>query len=1005
MKRGLFLLGVFVTSLVISIIIFSNFVSADFCAPGEYPCTCKCGENDGDACFDDFDCPGGVCNNEYWTECVEPFCGDGICNNGEDCFTCIGDCDCPPCFSKCADACGIDWSGSCESSPVGVPYASRDCGDITQPFYFPEYIGCYTPTLGYCICREKCIEDYECPDTSVCSGSTMTINDWSCTPGHYCNLDSSISYTCGNTCDTSLHWTGSCTASCSSSTECGTCTPSCTCISPYVNANGLSFDGCECLPTTEVCDGLDNDCDGGVDENWPSLGNSCTVGVGECRRTGTIVCKSDGSGTECSVSPGSPVSENTNTRCSDGLDNDCDGLVDCSDSNCPDDYPTDVCYICTDSCSSLGYECGTHVICGVSTNCGTCLSGQVCNPSFECVTPNMYWASYSTEFPISSYSTDNLPYSIYMVIENSGLTQGTVVNFWVYEDDSSLDDSIRTETSALSATIDSNGRASRSISITETDIENSIHLWEADYENDDVYEFYFKVNDLNLYRSGNFNLGYSSAYCGDGYLDSGEQCDDGSSNGNVCSPSYDSSCTYCSSSCTTITLYGEYCGDGTCNGPETCGTTNTAPECNSDCGTCPADCGDGDIDSGEECDDGNTQSGDGCSASCVDEYCGDDVINNVDEQCDNNGQNGVACSPPYDDSCQYCSSSCIIVTLQGGYCGDDIVNGDEDCDDGNTQSGDGCSASCVDETCDDGIQNQGEEGVDCGGPCAPCTNPAPNWVSADAYETIITSSQENPRIFIEGITFRMIVTNSELSQGDTADFYIRERDSVTDDNIRTISGTVDSNGKASADWTIQEADLEAASGALDNEDSIYATFEFYFRLNGDSDIESGELVVLNEGGEEPTECTDDMCIGAQDCMDLTEICCTSENPCGITHTLPECDTYECTCMWDSDSGECNTIWSASGDLSQGYCIVDYVLTQTCDDANVASGTIQTTWISGTSNEGQTECNALNGNVFSYDCPAEIALPFFGTWGIIATIAIIIGIYVALSLRTENKKKK
>ena len=29
------------------------------------------------------------------------------------------------------------------------------------------------------------------------------------------------------------------------------------------------------------------------------------------------------------------------------------------------------------------------------------------------------------------------------------------------------------------------------------------------------------------------------------------------------------------------------CGDGNCNGDESCGTTDTAPECNSDCGSCP----------------------------------------------------------------------------------------------------------------------------------------------------------------------------------------------------------------------------------------------------------------------------------------------------------------------------------------------------------------------------------------------------------------------------------
>ncbi|MBK8414265.1 MAG: hypothetical protein IPL22_06950 [Bacteroidetes bacterium] len=32
----------------------------------------------------------------------------------------------------------------------------------------------------------------------------------------------------------------------------------------------------------------------------------------------------------------------------------------------------------------------------------------------------------------------------------------------------------------------------------------------------------------------------------------------------------------------------------------------------------------------------------------------------------------------------------------------------------------GPCAACPTATCSDGIQNQGETGIDCGGPCAPC---------------------------------------------------------------------------------------------------------------------------------------------------------------------------------------------------------------------------------------------------------------------------------------------
>ena len=74
--------------------------------------------------------------------------------------------------------------------------------------------------------------------------------------------------------------------------------------------------------TTEICDGKDNDCNGQVDEGF-NVGQSCSVGVGECARTGQLICKADGSGTECNASPGSPT-----TEICDGKDNDCDGQTD-----------------------------------------------------------------------------------------------------------------------------------------------------------------------------------------------------------------------------------------------------------------------------------------------------------------------------------------------------------------------------------------------------------------------------------------------------------------------------------------------------------------------------------------------------------------------------------------------------------------------------------------------------------------------------------------------------
>jgi hypothetical protein len=80
----------------------------------------------------------------------------------------------------------------------------------------------------------------------------------------------------------------------------------------------------DCTPQPEICDYLDNDCDGEVDENFPNLGALCSAGWGLCTNGGTIVCTMDGLGTECNAAP-LPFSEE---EICDGADNDCDGEVD-----------------------------------------------------------------------------------------------------------------------------------------------------------------------------------------------------------------------------------------------------------------------------------------------------------------------------------------------------------------------------------------------------------------------------------------------------------------------------------------------------------------------------------------------------------------------------------------------------------------------------------------------------------------------------------------------------
>jgi hypothetical protein len=73
----------------------------------------------------------------------------------------------------------------------------------------------------------------------------------------------------------------------------------------------------------ERCSGVDEDCDGAVDEDWPSLDSICTAGAGACARPGQVVCAEDALGVLCDAQLPMPSAETCN-----GIDDDCDGVAD-----------------------------------------------------------------------------------------------------------------------------------------------------------------------------------------------------------------------------------------------------------------------------------------------------------------------------------------------------------------------------------------------------------------------------------------------------------------------------------------------------------------------------------------------------------------------------------------------------------------------------------------------------------------------------------------------------
>ncbi len=379
--------------------IVANTVKYEICNGIDDNCNVRIDEGLGvyQECLTGADCNGGACN-----------AGRCVCNGPAQCgagFTCSNETPTKFCRPSCSEGLGACFAAGVRKCGVGVGQccvnnASATCTDIVPPAgtaevcdgkdnncngFVDENLSCQGCVPLPEVCDGK---DNDCdgqadetgagglvdiggpcgsnvgrctPGTAVCSGGTLGCSG---DTGPFPEVCNGFDDDCDGVVD---RMDRACYTGTANTEDVGTCRGGTQLCTAVAMSNVAKWGACvgQQGPTAEVCNGLDDDCDGVVDNGVPSptngqvTGDACCgsgvaadkCGVGECVR-GLWACA--GSVVVC-ANAGHP----SNETC-DNKDNDCNGMLD----NIP----------------SLGGDCVAPSGCAGTLACDSLLQMLVCTP-------------------------------------------------------------------------------------------------------------------------------------------------------------------------------------------------------------------------------------------------------------------------------------------------------------------------------------------------------------------------------------------------------------------------------------------------------------------------------------------------------------------------------------------------------------------------------------------------------------------------------------------------